>query len=74
MTIVDTIADEHYGRREDLAFAFAAALNEEAHELQALGVDVIQFDEPSVNYAGQFLSLLQHQPRVPRPAATICQP
>ena len=22
MTIVDTIADEHYGRREDLAFAF----------------------------------------------------
>src|SRR5918995_1252802 len=49
MTIVDTIADEHYGRREDLAFAFAAALNEEAHELQALGVDVIQFDEPAWN-------------------------
>ena len=34
MTIVDTIADEHYGRREDLAFAFAAALNEEARELK----------------------------------------
>src|SRR3954466_983895 len=46
MTIVDTIADEHYGRKEDLAFAFAAALNEEARELQAIGVDVIQFDEP----------------------------
>src|SRR5215217_5730865 len=49
MTIVDTIADDHYGRREDLAFAFAAALNEEAHELAALGVDVIQFDEPAFN-------------------------
>jgi 5-methyltetrahydropteroyltriglutamate--homocysteine methyltransferase len=49
MTIVDTITDEHYGRREDLAFAFAAALNEEAHELQALGVDAIQFDEPAFN-------------------------
>ncbi len=49
MTIVDTIADEHYGRREDLAMAFAAALNEEAHELQAIGVDVIQFDEPAFN-------------------------
>ncbi len=49
MTIVDTIADEHYGRREDLAFAFARALNEEARELEALGVDVIQFDEPAWN-------------------------
>lgn len=49
MTIADTIADEHYGRREDLALAFAAVLNEEARELQALGVDVIQFDEPAFN-------------------------
>ena len=49
MTIVDTIADDHYGRREDLAFAFAKALNEEARELEALGVDVIQFDEPAFN-------------------------
>ncbi len=49
MTIVDTIADAHYGRREDLAFAFAKALNEEARELEALGVDVIQFDEPAFN-------------------------
>ena len=49
MTIVDTIADEHYGRREDLAFAFAAALNEEARELEALGVNVVQFDEPAFN-------------------------
>jgi 5-methyltetrahydropteroyltriglutamate--homocysteine methyltransferase len=49
MTIVDTIADEHYGRKDDLAFAFAAALNEEARELEALGIDVIQFDEPAFN-------------------------
>jgi 5-methyltetrahydropteroyltriglutamate--homocysteine methyltransferase len=49
MTIVDTIADEHYGRRADLAFAFAEALNEEARELEALGVDVVQFDEPAFN-------------------------
>jgi 5-methyltetrahydropteroyltriglutamate--homocysteine methyltransferase len=49
MTIVDTIADEHYGRREDLAFAFADALNAEARELVALGVDVVQFDEPAFN-------------------------
>lgn len=49
MTIVDTIADEHYGRREDLAMAFAEVLNEEARELQAAGVDVVQFDEPAWN-------------------------
>ena len=49
MTIVDTIADEHYGRRPDLAMAFAAALNEEAKELEAIGIDVIQFDEPAFN-------------------------
>jgi 5-methyltetrahydropteroyltriglutamate--homocysteine methyltransferase len=49
MTIVDTIADEHYRNRATLAHAFATALNEEAHELAALGVDVVQFDEPAFN-------------------------
>jgi 5-methyltetrahydropteroyltriglutamate--homocysteine methyltransferase len=49
MTICDTIADEHYGRRADMAMAFARLLNEEARELEALGVDVIQFDEPAFN-------------------------
>jgi 5-methyltetrahydropteroyltriglutamate--homocysteine methyltransferase len=49
MTIVDTVADAHYGNRADMAMAFAALLNEEALELQALGVDVIQFDEPAFN-------------------------
>ena len=49
MTICDTIADEHYGRRADMAMAFAKVLNEEAREIEALGVDVIQFDEPAFN-------------------------
>ena len=49
MTIVDTIADTHYGDRPTLAMAFAAALNEEARGLAADGVDVIQFDEPAFN-------------------------
>ncbi len=49
MTICDTIADSHYGRRADMAMAFAELLNQEALELEALGVDVIQFDEPAFN-------------------------
>ena len=49
MTIVDTIADAHYGDRVTLAMAFAALLNEEARALEADGVDVIQFDEPAFN-------------------------
>lgn len=49
MTIVDTVADRHYGDRERLAFAFAELLNQEALALQADGVDVIQFDEPAFN-------------------------
>jgi 5-methyltetrahydropteroyltriglutamate--homocysteine methyltransferase len=49
MTICDTIADAHYGRRADMAMAFARLLNEEAREIEALGVDVIQFDEPAFN-------------------------
>ena len=49
MTIVDTIADAHYGDRVKLAMAFAGLLNEEARALEADGVDVIQFDEPAFN-------------------------
>jgi 5-methyltetrahydropteroyltriglutamate--homocysteine methyltransferase len=49
MTICDTIADAHYGSRADMAMAFAKLLNEEAREIEALGVDVIQFDEPAFN-------------------------
>jgi len=49
MTIADTVADAHYGDRRAMAMAFAELLNEEARELAALGVDVIQFDEPAFN-------------------------
>ncbi len=49
MTIIDTVADAHYGDRVKMAFAFADVLNQEAHALAADGVEVIQFDEPAFN-------------------------
>ena len=49
MTIVDTIADRHYGDKATLAMALADLLNQEARALEADGVDVIQFDEPAFN-------------------------
>jgi 5-methyltetrahydropteroyltriglutamate--homocysteine methyltransferase len=49
MTIIDTIADRHYGDRIKMALAFADLLNAEARALERDGVDVIQFDEPAFN-------------------------
>jgi 5-methyltetrahydropteroyltriglutamate--homocysteine methyltransferase len=49
MTIIDTIADQYYGDRVKMAFAFAELLNQEAKALQADGIDMIQFDEPAFN-------------------------
>src|SRR6266550_3712494 len=49
MTIVDTVADAHYGDRVKMAMAFADLLNAEARALETDGVDVIQFDEPAFN-------------------------
>lgn len=49
MTMIDTLYDKHYGSREKLAWEFARILNEEARELEAAGVDIIQFDEPAFN-------------------------
>jgi 5-methyltetrahydropteroyltriglutamate--homocysteine methyltransferase len=49
MTIIDTIADRHYGDKVKMAMAFAALLNEEARALAGDGIDVIQFDEPAFN-------------------------
>lgn len=49
MTLIDTIADRHYGDRVEMAFAFAELINAEARALEADGVDVIQFDEPAFN-------------------------
>ena len=49
MTIVDTIADRHYGDKVKLAMVLAELLNREARALEKDGVDVIQFDEPAFN-------------------------
>jgi 5-methyltetrahydropteroyltriglutamate--homocysteine methyltransferase len=49
MTIVDTLHDACYGSRRDLAFAFAELLHEEILDLAAIGVDVVQIDEPAFN-------------------------
>ncbi len=49
MTMIDTLFDDHYKSREKLAWEFAKILNEEAKELEAAGVDIIQFDEPAFN-------------------------
>lgn len=49
MTLIDTLADGFYGDRVQMAFAFAELLNQEAKDLEKLGVDVIQFDEPAFN-------------------------
>ena len=49
MTMVDTLYDRHYRSREKLAWEFATILNQEARELEAAGVDIIQFDEPAFN-------------------------
>ena len=53
MTIVDTVADRHFGGDRDgrirMALAFADLLNQEAKALVADGVDIIQFDEPAFN-------------------------
>src|SRR5581483_10294871 len=49
MTMVDTLYDGYYRSREKLAREFAGILNQEARELEAAGVDVIQFDEPAFN-------------------------
>jgi 5-methyltetrahydropteroyltriglutamate--homocysteine methyltransferase len=49
MTMIDTLSDRYYRSREKLAWEFATILNQEAKELEAAGVDIIQFDEPAFN-------------------------
>ncbi|MBU2917079.1 methionine synthase [Psychrosphaera sp. F3M07] len=49
MTMIDTLYDDYYKSRETLAWEFAKILNQEAKELEAAGVDIIQFDEPAFN-------------------------
>src|SRR3984893_10214858 len=49
MTIVDTVADEHYQDGPRLSMEFARIIIAEARELVAAGVDVLQLDEPAFN-------------------------
>ncbi len=49
LTMADTLYDDYYRSREKLAWEFAEILNQEAREIAAAGVDVIQFDEPAFN-------------------------
>ena len=45
-TMAQQAQNEHYRDVEEMAMDFAAAVNEEAKDLQAAGADVIQLDEP----------------------------
>ena len=44
------LVDEHYGSIDKVAFAVADALNQELRALDALGIDLIQLDEPEVHF------------------------
>ena len=45
-TLAQQALNEFYRDEEEMAMDFAAAVNAEAHDLQACGADVIQLDEP----------------------------
>lgn len=45
-TLSQQASDEFYKDEVAMALDYAAALNEEAHDLRRAGVDIIQFDEP----------------------------
>jgi 5-methyltetrahydropteroyltriglutamate--homocysteine methyltransferase len=45
-TLSQQAVDNYYNDEEELAMAYAAAVNEEIHDLFATGVDVVQLDEP----------------------------
>jgi 5-methyltetrahydropteroyltriglutamate--homocysteine methyltransferase len=49
MTLVDTVVDEAYSSRAELGFAFARAIRDEIADLIAVGIDVVQLDEPAFN-------------------------
>ena len=49
MTISDTIANEYYADKKEMAMEFAKLLNDEAKTLCEAGIDIIQFDEPAFN-------------------------
>jgi 5-methyltetrahydropteroyltriglutamate--homocysteine methyltransferase len=45
-TLSHLAQDEHYPDQRSLALAYAAAINEELADLAAVGIDVVQLDEP----------------------------
>jgi 5-methyltetrahydropteroyltriglutamate--homocysteine methyltransferase len=45
-TMSQQAQNDHYPDEESLALAYAAAVNEEAHDLKAAGADIVQIDEP----------------------------
>jgi 5-methyltetrahydropteroyltriglutamate--homocysteine methyltransferase len=45
-TMAQQAQNDFYRDRDEMVMDFAVALNEEAHELQAAGADVIQLDDP----------------------------
>jgi 5-methyltetrahydropteroyltriglutamate--homocysteine methyltransferase len=45
-TMAQQVQDEHYRDEEALAFAYAAAVNEEIRDLKTAGADIVQIDEP----------------------------
>src|SRR5438128_1066375 len=45
-TMTQQAQNDHYPDEESLALAYAAAVNDEAHDLKAAGADVVQIDEP----------------------------
>lgn len=49
-TLALRLVDEHYGSPAELAFGVADALNKEIRALEAIGVDLIQIDEPEVHF------------------------
>jgi 5-methyltetrahydropteroyltriglutamate--homocysteine methyltransferase len=74
-TLAMSCTDEHYGRIEKVAFAFAEALNQEARNLSNV-VDVLQIDEPYYSleypeYAGTLISTLLSGVEIPR-ALHVC--
>jgi 5-methyltetrahydropteroyltriglutamate--homocysteine methyltransferase len=45
-TMTQQAQNDYYDSEEELALAYAAAVNEEARDLKAAGADVVQIDEP----------------------------
>ena len=57
-TMSQQAQDDFYGDPAALALAYAAAVNEEAHDLKAAGADVIQIDEPYLQARGKLRAMV----------------